>query len=200
MSDSESEFDMDVSIGTDKLEQLHKLADECVLLESKIKDQEGVLSATKAAYQFLKSQSLPRLQMELQQPLFVYKNRQFDLNNYVSGSLPKEEPERSAAYAYLDELKAEGLIKTVLSIAFGKTQHNEALDLYEQLKESGYPVEIETGIHAQTLQAFARRMLEDGEEIDWEKLGLFVGKITRIDELDPKTGKKLAKKRKFEDE
>ena len=200
----QSEFDItaelgDALSGTDKLRALHNLAEEAIALERAIFDTEGVLKAQKAALQTIKTRRMPDLQMEIQQPLFVYHNRQFYLSDYVSGSLPKEEhaEARRSAISYLGELGEDGLIKTMLTVPFGKSQHNEALDLYEQLKETGYPVSIESGVHAQTLQAFARRKLEDGEKIDWERLGLFVGKVTRIDELDPKTGKKLSKKQKL---
>src|SRR5271169_3421581 len=92
----QSEFDItaelgDALSGTDKLRILHNLAQEAIALTRAIADTEGVLSAQKAQLQAIKTRRMPELQMEIQQPFFVYQNQQFDLSDYVSGSLPKEE-------------------------------------------------------------------------------------------------------------
>jgi hypothetical protein len=79
------------------------------------------------------------------------------------------------------------MIKTEVSVEFGKTEHNRAKDLAVKLAQDGYFVDEKEGIHAQTLLAFVREKLRNGEEVPLETLGLYAGRTAKV---------KLAGKRK----
>ena len=68
-------------------------------------------------------------------------------------------------------MKSEGYITSA--------QYEQAVKLYDALAVDGMAATLETSVHAQTLQAFARKRLEKGEVIDTEALGLYVGKVVK---------------------
>lgn len=119
----------------------------------------------------------------------------FVLQQFVSGSLPKpaddfdEEGKRRRADAvrWLEENGASNLIKSELSVTFGRTEHNLALDTQQLLIERGLPAVLESGVHSQTLQAWAREAIKNGDEVPFDILGLVTGQYVKV--TVPKGGK-----------
>ena len=74
------------------------------------------------------------------------------------------------------------LIKTKVTVSFGRSGHNEAIALQHDLRAKGHAAELASDVHAQTLMAFAREKLKSGEPVDADKLGLFVGRTTQLKE------------------
>lgn len=112
----------------------------------------------------------------------------FVLQQFVSGSLPKPENEedlegqrrRSAAVKWLEDHGASNIIKSELSVMFAKSEHNLAVDTQQMLIERGLPATLESGVHAQTLQAWAREAIRNGEEVPFETLGLATGQYVKV--------------------
>jgi hypothetical protein len=173
----------------DKLKTLHSMAGDCLSMSDAIEQMEAQLSAAKAALQSLRTEKMPELMAELSMPDFTFNGLEFKLDDFVSGSFPKDPDKRKVAVGLLKDYEAEGMIKTEITVEFGKSQHNEALDLFNSLVEKGYTASIDENIHAQTYQAFARRRLEDGEPIDAVGLGLFTGKVVKFKPVKEKKSK-----------
>lgn len=104
----------------------------------------------------------------------------FALTAFVSGSLPKEPERRELAIAYLAEHGAGNLIKSELSIAFDKSQHNLAIATQQGLLEQGFPAQLTSGVHSQSLQAWAREKMKEGEDINFDVLGLNAGQYVKV--------------------
>lgn len=102
------------------------------------------------------------------------------LSQYVSGSLPKDPEGRQKAFEALEEMEAGGLIKTEVKISFGKGEDENAKEAVGILELNGFTPECEKGVHSQTLAAFAREKLRDGEDIDLSVLGLTTGQTTKV--------------------
>ena len=98
------------------------------------------------------------------------------VEDFVSGSLPKESGKRDAAIKWLEANDGGDIIKNEISLSFEKSQHNEALALASDIRAQGYEVDVTSGVHPQTLMAWARERLKGGEALEPETLGLFVGR------------------------
>lgn len=181
MEDVSAEFDGATSaVDTDKLGQLQRALEEAISLEEAVSTLEGDLKVAKAALNSIKSGRLPDLMDELQMESTTFRGWSVNIKDFVSGTLPKEPERLTAALEWLEEHDGAGLIKTDLSISFGKSQHNEALATAAKLQEEGLAPLVKSGVHPQSLQAYARQRIKDGDEIDLDALGLFVGKVAKI--------------------
>lgn len=184
MDDVSSAFEAaseSAKVDSSSLDRLHELCDEAIALEAIVESMENDLSAIKANLNGIKTKKLPDIMKELSLEKIVRNGREISIHNFVSGSLPKEEDCRADAIKWLEDNGGAGLIKTELSMSFGKGERDAANRTFEMLKKStNKDVHMETGVHASTLQSFAREKLKKGEEIDTDKLGLFTGSTTKI--------------------
>lgn len=194
---------------SDKLDKIRLLVEEGARLQETIDSLNEALKATVGRFNRIKQFELPNVMKEAN----VGKHEDLDgrvkvkLDTYVSGSLPKDEHDKERALEYLVDAGGGALIKTELKVNFPKAMHNAALSFYaevqELLKKEEYkPLdgnvgpdepEFKESVHAQSLQAFARDKLKNGEELDFETLGLATGSIVKFEFFDD-NGKRVKKK------
>ena len=110
----------------------------------------------------------------------VFEGVSVEVAPFVSGTLPKAPEARTEAMEWLTENDGADLIKSVLTIRFEKSQHSEALDLVGRLREEGYACEFASDVHPQSLLAYARERLKEGEDLATDVLGLFIGRVAKL--------------------
>lgn len=71
---------------------------------------------------------------------------------------------KAAAFRWLDEKGFGGLIKTDVSVQFGRDGDEAAQKLEQELQAMGLLPEVSRAVNAQTLKAFLREQLAKGEE------------------------------------
>jgi hypothetical protein len=162
------------------LERLNKFLQEAVALEEIVEQQENDLKAAKGTLHVLKTKTIPDLMTEMLLDEVVYNGWKAKINDFVSGALPSDPERRAKAIAWLEEHEGGGLIKTQVSVDFGRTQRNEALAIADSIKLAGFAPDVSSGVHSATLQAFARERIKNGEPIDTEVLGLYTGKVVKF--------------------
>ncbi len=148
-------------------------------MEEIIDQLEGDLKAAKQSLQALRTGRLPDLMAEIQSDHFTHNGWECKVTNFVNGSLPKGEKERKAALDWLKAHDGEGLIRTEVKMAFGVSQHDEAKSLAESLVKDGHPVNLDLGVNAMQLKAYASERIRNGEDIDADTLGLYTGKVVK---------------------
>lgn len=185
MAETNDEFDVGPTNEQGKLDDLHEALDEMIDLNKLIAAQAEALELSKSTYHQIRTRRIPDIMAELQTKKMEFRGREFEVVDFVNGSLPKDPEKRAVAISLLKKEDASGLLKTVVQVSFGKGEENKAQKLYSDLAEEGLPAKLDSDVHPQTLQAFVRRKIKDGEEIDYEALGIFVSPIVRIKE--PKT-------------
>ena len=194
MADNAQDFDMGTEGGAaaspNSLEQVRKSIQEMIDLQEMIEQMEEDLKAAKSSLQNMRTVKVPDLMAEIQSDHFNHAGYEVKLTEFVSGSLPKDEKKRKKALTWLEKNDGAELITTSVSVDFGKSQHNMALDVAGRLKEEGHPVNVVSGVHAQSLQKFARDCIRDGKKIDTETLGLYTGKVVKTKKLPEKAGAK----------
>jgi hypothetical protein len=102
------------------------------------------------------------------------------IDDFVSGTLPKDDERRKAAISWLESNGADSLIKTDVNIQFDKSEHNEALNLIGMLNEQSIEFTAKSGVHPQTLLAHVKERLRRGDEVPLELLGLYAGRVAKI--------------------
>lgn len=172
------------------LERLNAKCDEALALEDQVKNLTTTLEIASKALNRLKAVEIPEMMNEIGLEKIVRAGREIAVHDFISGSLPKEEQARAKAIKWLEEHDGAGIIKTTVSSAFGRGEHELATKVAQAVAEAGGEPLVETGVHSATLQSFARERLKNGEEIDTEVLGLYTGRVVKIKDDKPKGRRK----------
>lgn len=163
------------------LEQVRQLAKQAVGLEQIVEGLEKELKAAKAVLLELRRVKLPDAMAEHGLSEFKLEDGSgVKIKNFVAGTLPKSPVERLFALSLLEEHGGGDLIQNDLTVSFDKKEHNRATALLEELRSAGYAAHIEATVHPQTLAAWCREKVRAGEQLDFDKLGMFVGRDTTI--------------------
>lgn len=163
------------------ISNLRALAEEAVKLEWHLAKIEQMQKETQQRLNQIKHEDLPDTMAQAGvNTLELSDGTEIEIKDFCSGSLPKEEGKREQAVNWLVEHGGEALIKCDVTAHFTRNQHNQAMDLAEQLKAQGLSVKNELSVHPQTLQAFAREKMRNGEAVDLETLGLYAGRVAKI--------------------
>lgn len=101
------------------------------------------------------------------------------VDDFCSGSLPKDPEKRQKALDWLVENDGEGIIKANVTLSFGKAELNNAKAVADRLKEDGYEPELVESVHPQTYAAFGRELIREGKTVP-DFLGLFVGRVAKV--------------------
>lgn len=164
----------------DKLTKVRALGEEARNLEKILEALAEESKELTSRLNQIKTQELPAMLTDIGMKSFkLLDGTEVKIEDVVAGSLPKDEEKRSEALKWIDSVNPD-IIKTNVELSFGRGQDNVAKNAIAMLEESGYEPLVEKGVHAQTLCAFARERLKNGEELPIETLGLYVGKTTKF--------------------
>ena len=165
----------------DTLKEISRLATSAVHLERMIAIGEEEMDKLRKQLNELRFNQLPSLMLEAGLASFrLTDNSTVTVDDYVQGSLPKEPVQRASAISVLEAAGGEALIKNQVIAHFDKKEHNKALSIARELQDRGLDVRVQQDVHHSTLQAFVREKLKRGEELAWEKLGIFVGRRATV--------------------
>ena len=168
-------------VSPDTLKEISRLATSAVHLERMIQIGEEELDKLRKQFNELRFDLIPSLMLEAGLASFkLIDNSTVKVEDYVQGSLPKSPPERAAAIVVLETSGGEALIKNQVIASFEKKEHNKAISIARELQDRGLNVKVQQDVHHSTLQAFVREKLKRGEQLAYEKLGIFVGRRAEI--------------------
>ena len=100
--------------------------------------------------------------------------RVIELELLVSATLPKDPEKRQAIINYVKERGHGDLVKTTITLDFGRDEGDAAAATMKLLQDAGLTPTIEESIHTQTLGAYVRECVTNGVEIDCERAGAYV--------------------------
>lgn len=179
------------------LENLKTLVEEADLLDKQIDELDAMRNSMASRYNHIKTHLIPGIMSELQSTKWQNENgTKVEIADYVTGSLPKDEPKRGEAIKLLKDNDAGSLIRTEVTVQYGVNQHNEALAFVDDLRKKGLEPVVEHGVNAAQLQAFGREAMKNGLAIDLDKLGLFAARVAKITHGKKKEPRKVSATKK----
>lgn len=151
--------------------EMTALAQELILAERAVKDQETRLSELKEHARVLREESLPMMLLELNVTSFKMDTGQtISCKQDVYASIPAAR--RDEAFAWLDRHGFGGIIKTQVSVQLPKGSQELAEKCILALGNLGVQPELKEEVHPQTLKAWLREQLEKADnKIDLELFG-----------------------------
>jgi 16S rRNA C1402 N4-methylase RsmH len=90
------------------------------------------------------------------------------------------EKNKKEAFAWLTKNKMDGMVSTQIGQGFARGMRDEAKKFVAVLDEAGVAYEVDEKIHPSTLKAFARDMIESGDEFPKELFGVFEKTIVTL--------------------
>lgn len=159
------------------LNRLTTMAHQAVNLERQLVMLEAEMSRVRKEYLDLTRVQLPDVMAEIGVQSFVLADgSKIKVEDMIEGSLPKDPVARASAVTILESIGGGEMIRNEVVVPFERKQHNIAVNLARELQDRGLNVRVQQDVHHMTLKSFVREKLSHGEEVPFEKLGVFVGR------------------------
>lgn len=168
----------------EQMRVLGVLADRLDQADKNIADLEFKLDEAKKSANELREHDLPTLMKELGiKEVKTIGGLTVELREEVRASFfAKDKARREPAFAWLKAHNHDGLIKQTVSASFGKDQAATADRFAEFVKTFDVPVNVTQArdINHQTLLAFIRERLREGQELPLPLFGAMVQSFAKV--------------------
>jgi hypothetical protein len=183
MSEDYADFDEVITPDASQLKSIETLVQQAYRLMATIDTHEAALKAAKADLTNLTHKLIPDAMAAAGTSDFTTNNGvKVAIKEILSGTLPKEPTTRAEALKWLDENEGRSIIKGTLTAEFERGEGN--LEKRNRAAEALSSLQVDfveqESVHPQTLAAFARERIKNGEEVPLELLGLYSGRMAKI--------------------
>jgi hypothetical protein len=168
------------------LESLAKFAQEMKDVEKEIADLEAKLGERKGRHDKISGAIIPEMMEKLGMEEFKLKDGS-KVSVKVDIKCGLTEERKPAGFAWLRDNDFGGIIKTALSLSFGKNEEADAQRAVEVLAEAGFHANVGDSVHPATLKSFVKERIKAGDNIPLDTFGVYEFKQTKI--VLPKTRK-----------
>jgi hypothetical protein len=172
-----------------KMQEMAKLAQELVELDSQVTNLEEELKEKKTRRHIVQTKELPDLMNEIGVDVTGVGGVRVELKQkcHASISASWEDTKKQRAFEHLREIGGEDIIKQTLVITAGRGSDEKMLVIAQRVKQMLAEVELEAGIKLEpsvqwnTLTAFVRSVLEEGSTpVDLEVVGATYETVAEI--------------------
>jgi len=161
------------------LESLVKYANEMKSLEKEIADIERELAERNGRLNKISGVIIPDVMDRLGMEEFKLSDGSKVLvKTDIKCGL--SEDRKPAGFAWLRENDYGGIIKTAVSLAFGKGEEQQAKEAVDVLSAAGFNAQIGDSVHPATLKSFVKERIEAGDNIPIDVFGVYEFKQTKI--------------------
>lgn len=168
------------------LEKLVDLAEALQAKDKEVVEAEDVLSKLKNEADTLRHRTIPAIMDRLKMESFTLSDgSSIVVKKDIKCGLTVER--KPAGLQWIRARGDDGIIKTELSLSFGKGDEVKAKEAEKVLREQGFAPEVSEGVHPQTLKSYVKERMEAGDNIPLDTFGVFEFKEAQI---------KLPKKKK----
>lgn len=175
-----SEYEEDRGLGDNFTKTLISLADEAERAEEEVERLTNLLDIAKTNYRRVVEQEIPQIVDGLNSTLNLPDGRKITIKEQVRCSIAGER--KYPALQWLNSNGHGNLIKRRFIIEFGKDQEQWADEFEQKLTNYERPLNVkrEANVHPQTLQAFVRERLREGDNVPIETFGVFRQRTAKI--------------------
>lgn len=154
---------------TIQLSELVDAANAQLTLENDIAECEERLKRKKEEHRRLSTEVIPNMMSEVGlESLTLPGGMKLGISDVVYAKLP-DNPYK--AFQWLRINNMDGVIKTSLTLDFGKGEDDKVQAVQEMLAQVGYTPNVKSTIHHMTLRALVKEQLTKGTDIPLEDFG-----------------------------
>ena len=157
---------------SDALNQITALAMLLRAAEAEVAAITTELQVSKENVRRLQEEDLPELMRELNlSEIKLLDGSSVKVVDEIDCSISEER--RARAHAWLTENGFGGIIKSAITVEFGRDEHAEAVAATRKIHDAtGRDALLKEGVHPQTLKAFVKEQLAAGVAVPQELFGL----------------------------
>lgn len=185
---SENVFDMAaddaghvVSTDDDK-KRIANLAFQLVNLEKELADLEENLRAKKEQVRRVTEQDLPEAMDKIGMAEFkLTDGTKIGVSKFYNASISEER--KPEAFGWLEDNGHASIIKTEVSVKFGKGELELAKEFLEFARGwNGANIDpgLDQSVHWQTLRAFVKEQVESGASLPFDTFGVYIGRKAKV--------------------
>lgn len=177
MSDIDILADAQKEVSSNSLAYLMGLGEQLQTAMRNVEQIELELKEAKRIVNEYQSKTIPDAMIEIGCTMFALTDgTKIELKEVVSAGIPKDSQDE--AYEWLREHGAGDLIKTEVTIKFGRGDEEAAREFFDSVEDKN--PEMSVGVHSQTLSAWAREQLSKGVQLPMDLLGIWTGNIAKV--------------------
>jgi len=174
----EADFETQASgidtVDSDDLKSVAAIARTIASKEEQLAQLEAQVKETKKELLKLTDEDLPGLLHEMGLAKFALEDgSEVSVKPTYGASIKVDN--REAAFEWLRTNGYDDIIKNSVSCSFGRGEDELAAQFSRMAAEQGYVPENKTEVHPQTLKAWVKERVENGEEFPMELFGAYVG-------------------------
>ena len=159
------------------------LCNKLLELQDQIKKCEANLKSLKEEQRLYSEQEIPNLMQQAGISMLKLKNGEsVEVKPMYAAKIPVSRQDE--AYNWLRMKGFGSLIKNNVTLTFGKDEDKTATAIFEDLKSKGHNVIQKAKVEPQTLKAFAKEQIQNGQEIPMDLFGVYVANKTIIKEKE----------------
>lgn len=167
---------------SDALARIEQLSRLMITQEAEVAKLTESIEKAKAELSRTKREDLPELMRELGlAQIKLSTGETITIRDDVAARIPEEK--RAAAFDWLTEHGFDGIIKTSITVNYGRGETKQAVADAEEIQRlTKHLASLEENVHPQTLRAFIRERMEAGEVVPFDLFGVHPyseAKITR---------------------
>lgn len=154
-------------VDVSRLGELARIVEQVEARQERVDAIEAELAAAKAALREVQEEQGPALMDELRTKDFTTAGGiRVLVKEELEHSLGRNDPARKArALGIMRRLKQGGAIRNMIIAEFALGEDDKANALLEELRERGFAVTQDEGIHPSTLKSILKRLIKSGVQI-----------------------------------
>lgn len=144
-----------------------------------IEQKNEELSRLKAEFDRLNEHDIPNKMDEIGIKTFeLTTGEKVGYKDFVNVSIPAAK--KQDTFNWLNDHGFGDIIKTDVTMKFGKEESERAKELVHELRERGIGAEAKQAVHPMTLKAFANEQMESGTILPEDLFSVYVGRKTVV--------------------
>lgn len=168
-----------INVDTDKVKSISELCNRLLDLQEQARRIEDNLKSKNDEIRVLSEQEIPNLMQEAGVSEFkLADGSSVSIKPFYAAKIPVSKTDE--AFQWLTGNGYGDLIKNTVSLNFGKSEDNIANSLVEDLKSKGHNVSQKKKVEPQTLKAFVKEAIQNGQNVPMDLFGVYISNKTTI--------------------
>ena len=168
-----------INVDTDKVKSISELCNRLLDLQEQARRIEENLKSKNDEIRMLSEQEIPNLMQEAGVSEFkLADGSSVSIKPFYAAKIPVSKTDE--AFQWLTGNGYGDLIKNTVSLNFGKSEDNLANSLVEDLKSKGHNVSQKKKVEPQTLKAFVKEAIQNGQNVPMDLFGIYISNKTTI--------------------
>ena len=168
-----------INVDTDKVKSISELCNRLLDLQEQARRIEENLKSKNDEIRVLSEQEIPNLMQEAGVSEFkLADGSSVSIKPFYAAKIPVSKTDE--AFQWLTGNGYGDLIKNTVSLNFGKSEDNLANSLVEDLKSKGHNVSQKKKVEPQTLKAFVKEAIQNGQNVPMDLFGIYISNKTTI--------------------